>query len=96
MDLGKMNTEMDKDEMGFDVSRGVYAKAVGDLVINYIHAFRPCELSSMAESEALKLIGRIRDILNEDDASDKECFYRIDEIVNAFAESGVSTHRHDW
>ena len=87
---------MATDEMGLDISRDMYAKAVGDLVLNYVDTLRPYELSPIAESGALKLISQIKAILDEGDTGDSECFHRIDEIVNAFYESGIYTSRHDW
>lgn len=84
------------DEMGLEISKDMYEKAIGTIVIEYVNKFRPYELSPIAESEALKLIAKIKTILDDDDISDAECFRRIDEIVDAFNESGIYTHRHDW
>ena len=93
-----MDKAMDKatDDMGFTVSRDMYEKAIGKLVIEYIHNFRPYEISPIMESSALRLIFKIRDILDDDDLGDRECFHRIDEMVRAFDEEGIYTHRHDW
>lgn len=84
------------DEMGLEISKDMYEKAIGTIVIEYVNKFRPYELSPIAESEALKLIAKIKTILDDDDISDAECFHRIDEIVDAFNESGIYMHRHDW
>ena len=84
------------DEMGLEISKDMYEKAIGAIVIEYINKFRPYELSQIAESEALKLIAKIKTILDNDDLSDSKCFHRIDEIVDAFNENGIYTRRHDW
>lgn len=84
------------DEMGLEISRSSYEQAIGRMVLDYIDNFKPYELSPVAESEAVRLIAKIKMILDDDDASDAECFYRIDEIAGAFSESGIYTHRHDW
>ena len=84
------------DEMGLEISRSSYEQTIGRMVLDYIDNFKPYELSPVAESEAVRLIAKIKMILDDDDTSDAECFHRIDEIVDAFDESGVYTHRHDW
>lgn len=85
-----------KDEMGLEVSKGSYEQAIGRMVLEYVDKFKPYELSPLAESEAMRLIAKIKMILDDDDVSDSECFHRIDEIVDAFNENGIYTHRHDW
>lgn len=84
------------DEMGLEISKSSYEQAIGRMVLEYIDKFKPYELSPLAESEAMRLIAKIKMILDDDDVSDPECFHRIDEIVDAFNENGVYTHRHDW
>lgn len=84
------------DEMGLEISKNSYEQAIGRMVLEYVDKLKPYELSPLAESEALRLIAKIKMILNDDDVSDAECFHRIGEIVNAFDESGIYTHRHDW
>lgn len=63
------------DEMGLEISKDMYEKAIGTIVIEYVNKFRPYELSPIAESEALKLIAKIKTILDDDDISDAECFH---------------------
>ena len=91
-----MDENVTRDEMGLVISREAYEQAIGSLVIDYINTFKPYELSPLAESETLKLIAKIKKLLDDDDLSDTECFYRIDEIVKAFDECDLYTHRHDW
>ena len=85
-----------KDEMGLEVFKSTYEQVIGRMVLDYVDKFKPYELSPLAESEALKLLAKIKTILDSDDISDSECFYRIDEIVKVFDENGIYTHRHDW
>ncbi len=42
----------------------------------------------------MELIEQIRDILNDDTLTDPECFYRIEALVDAFADVGLYTTRH--
>ena len=84
------------DEMGLEISKSSYEQVIGRMVLEYVDKFKPYEISPLAESEALKLIAKIKAILDSGDVSDSECFYRIDEIVKAFDENGIYTRRHDW
>ena len=87
---------MTTGEMGSDISRDMYAKTIGKLVLDYADTFQSFELLSTVESEALKLISEIRGVLNDDSLEDPECFRRIEALVKAFDERGIDTSRHDW
>ena len=79
-----------------DLSRAMYENAVGKLVVDYLESLGTVELPSLAESSALKLIAEIKDILDNDDLEDPQCFHRIDALVDAFHAGNVPTGRHDW
>lgn len=82
--------------MNQDLSRAMYENAVGKLVVDYLESLGTVELPALAESSALKLIAEIKDILDNDDLEDPECFRRIDALVDAFHVRNVPTGRHDW
>lgn len=84
------------DGMSFEIAKNLCERAVVAMVSEYIGQLLPDDLFPIADSEALGLIVQIKDILDEEDTSDPECFRRIDAIVNAFAEKGIYTNRHDW
>ncbi|MEY8387270.1 hypothetical protein AALC17_08215 [Oscillospiraceae bacterium 38-13] len=86
---------MPADKIAHEISRDAYAKAIGDLVLNYIDEFHPNELSPLAEFEAFHTLCKIKTILDSDGLEDRECFCRIDRIIKALGESGIYTHRHD-
>lgn len=48
------------------------------------------------ESRALKALGDIRRVLNDDELDDPECFRRVEAIVNAMEGNGLYTTRHDF
>lgn len=84
------------DEMGLEISKSAYEAAIGQLVLEYIDKFKPYELSPVVESVALRTICKIRDILDDGDLGDPECFHRIDEIVKELDEINIYTRRHDF
>ena len=56
-----------------------------------------CEnLTQRVQCEAVKLLETIRHILDDNSLDDAECFHRIEAIVSAFHQHGVSTSRHDF
>ena len=81
-------------EVAREVARNFYANAIGKLAVDYIRRLEPDALCELAESEAVKMISRIKEILDEDDAADPECFQRIDSIVSEFEWMGIYTLRH--
>lgn len=48
------------------------------------------------ESRAIKALEEIRQVLNDDTYSDRECFFQIDAIISILSDLGIYTHRHDW
>ena len=81
-------------EVAREVARNFYANAIGKLAVDYIRRLEPDALCELAESEAVKMISRIKEILDEDDAADPGCFQRIDSIVSEFEWMGIYTLRH--
>lgn len=74
--------------------KNLYAKAVGELILNYCERISPADIFQQTESNVLSLITEIKNILDNESLSDPECFYRIDAIVTAFHRAGVPTTRH--
>ena len=54
------------------------------------------KLGQEMDSIALRTLEEIRRALNDDSLNDPECFNRIEAIINALDENGLSTTRHDW
>jgi len=74
----------------------LYAKAIGDLALDYLEARHGEFDYPLAESKAAKLISGIQTILNDEALDDPECFQRIERIVELFHAAGLNTTRHDW
>ncbi len=70
--------------IGLEVMR--YMKETGDLK----------ELERKTECKALQVLEEIRRVLNDDSLDDKECFQRIEAIVDTMEANGIHTTRHDW
>ena len=75
------------------VMKQLYAKAIGELVVQYLDTIGEEEIARLAEGEAVTLIRRIREAL--DDPALDACFRRVDAIVSAFHAAGIPTRRHE-
>lgn len=54
-------------------------------------------IGELFEKECYQALQKIKEILNDDSFDDKECFYRIEEIVKTFEELGcIFLIRHDF
>ena len=87
------------DELNFhgpSVSEALYAQIIGREVMRYIRDHAPDIFAQAVESEAIRLLEEIRQILNTPDLEDTTCFARIDAIVSAFLRSGIPVDRHDF
>ncbi len=76
------------------ISEEHYIKVIGKAVLDYAKDYNIHEAARRMESAAMELIEQIRDILNDNTLADPECFYRIEALVNAFADAGLYTTRH--
>ena len=76
------------------VMRQLYARAIGELVVQHLDTVGTQELVRLAQGEAVNLICRIREILDDPTLQDGECFQCIDAIVSAFHAAGIPTRRH--
>ena len=78
------------------VSEELYAQAIGKDILEYIQNSDPDAPAQRMESEAIRLLEEIRQILNDPDLEDATCFLKIDAIVSAFSRAGISVDRHDF
>lgn len=79
--------------MDQSISEALLAQAIGREVIKCIE---PEHFNSIVNSGALQLLEQIRQILDDDSLTDPECFQKIEAIVAAFQQHGISTTRHDF
>ena len=55
------------------------------------------DLPQLIESESYKALKKIKAVLEDDSLDDKECFYRIEQIVDIFEQFGSNCgSRHDF
>ena len=78
------------------ILKSIYAKAIGELIVDYLDSTGCTEVFSVTEPKAIELITEVKAILNDDSLDDPQCFHRIDAIVNVFSANGMDTSRHDW
>lgn len=76
------------------ILKDLYAKSLGDLIMTYYERISPADIFQKAESNALALIAEIKNILDDRTLSDPDCFQRIDRMVSAFYQAGLSASRH--
>lgn len=81
--------------MSYSILDGMFAKALAQEILQYIDLVDHEVLAERVNRNAIELLERIKDILDDPDLNDAECFYRIDAIVDAFHEAGLSTGRHE-
>ncbi len=54
-------------------------------------------LEEILKSTCYKLLERIREVIADDSLEDKECFLRIERIIQQFEENGIYCgNRHDF
>lgn len=55
------------------------------------------DLLEITENVCYQTLQKIKAIIEDDSLEDKECFYKIEEIICAFEDIGcVDLHRHDF
>ena len=84
--------------MEIRVEDELYARSLGWEVLQFLKREEPqlLALRQETDSEALRILEKIRCILDDETLSDPECFERIELIVKTFYANGISTSRHDW
>lgn len=78
------------------VSEALYAKVLGAQALNFLKSNEPQTLAELADHEAMVLLEKVRGILDDSRLDDPECFQKIEALVDAFSEAGISVARHDW
>ena len=73
---------------------GLLSKALAQEILQFVDLTREETLVQRVNCNALALLAKIKDILDDPDLNDSECFLHIDAIVDAFDEEGLFTPRH--
>ena len=76
------------------LTKQLCAKSIGDYVIDHLNLLDDQQIASMSERSAISLLCQIKEILDDDTLDDPTCFQRMDAIVTAFQDAGLSTRRH--
>lgn len=77
------------------VSEHLWAKIIGQEVLKFAKD-ESIDRGQQVDGAAVKLLERIKAILDDDALDDPECFGQIEAVVDAFHEAGIPTSRHDW
>ena len=79
------------------LSKELLARAVGEYVVNHLDALVQEALADLAERQAVAVLRQVKDILDDESLDDAGCALRIDAVVQAFYDAGLSTSRHwEW
>lgn len=81
--------------MKLSVQDELYARAIGWEILNYLRREQPMELWEEMEQDALRVLGKIKKILDDPRRNDRDCYEKIEQIVQTFYAFGISTSRHD-
>lgn len=85
---------LNNSEYNYDQYDEFYANIIGTEVLKWLKEFHPESLAEKVENKTMSVLQEIESILNDDALDDSECFYRIDAIVRAFQNAGISVDRH--
>lgn len=78
------------------VANSIALQIMGEVTEYLKHTDTIPRVIQQTETRAIKALEEIREVLNDDTYSDRECFYQIDAIISILSELGIYTHRHDW
>ena len=79
------------------LSKELLARAVGEYVVNHLDALVQEALADLAERQAVTVLRQVKAVLDDESLDDAGCALRIDAIVQAFYDAGLSTSRHwEW
>lgn len=73
----------------------LWARIMAQEMLCYAKAIGEETLARRVDSEAVRILSEIKAILNDPELDDPECFCRIEAIVDAFYQAGLSTRRHE-
>lgn len=73
----------------------LWTRAVAQELLRFSRATGAEVMAGRVDSEAVRVLSEIKAALDDPDLDDPECFYRIDAIVSAFHQAGLSTRRHE-
>ena len=84
--------------MSLSIAEKLYVQSLGWEVLRYLKREEGdlLKLYQETDSEALRVLEKIRCVLDDDTLDDPDCFERIEAIVKTFHAHEISTSRHDW
>ena len=83
--------------MNDTLSKELLARAIGEYVVDHLDALVQEALADLAERQAVAVLRQVKAVLDDESLDDAGCALRIDAIVQAFYDAGLSTSRHwEW
>lgn len=87
---------MEQERYETEIWEAAVSQAIGRQVMEWFKCQDYEALAGQVNQELLRLVGRIKEVLDDESMDDAACFSRIDAIVEAFRQTGIGTSRHDW
>ena len=79
------------------LSKELLARAIGEYVAGHLDALVQEALADLAERQAVAVLRQVKAVLDDESLDDAGCALRVDAIVQAFYDAGLSTSRHwEW
>lgn len=75
-------------------SEFLYAQAIGEKVLNYLGEETVQEYCAAVDSEAVRLIDELLELMDDPILSDWDCFERMEAVIRTFYVHGLRTNRH--
>ena len=80
---------------GPSIADELWVRVMAQEMLRYAKTIGEETMASKVDSEAVRILSEIKKVLDDPGLDDPECFYRIDAIVDAFHQAGLSTRRHE-
>lgn len=77
-----------------DLADELWVRVIAQEMLRYAKTTGEEVMARKADSEAVRILSEIKKALDDPSLDDPECFSRIDAIVDAFYQAGLSTRRH--
>lgn len=85
----------ENQKSGLSMEDELWAQVIAQEMVRYARAGGEPFMAGRADSEAVRILTEIKEVLDDRSLDDPACFYRIDAIVSAFARAGLTTRRHE-
>ena len=73
----------------------LWVRVVAQEMLRYAKSTGEETMARRVDSEAVRVLSEIKQVLDDPSLNDPECFERIEAVVDIFFRAGLSTRRHE-